>query len=212
MSILSALLNPVAYVVPKKNVHKVIDGIEVKPPRYKSEELPKAITGRFDSRSAPIRHEVIKRMKSGKTYTVMSMMREVDASKTAVRNALEWLVDNSLANRQRGESRYDYVEYWMDTTTKSTVQIKKREAPKHLLEANRILHEQTFARYKSAAGDDWITTPDLQKALGISTNSGLKELKSWSDQGKIECRVISGYESARRPRYEWRFYTIEVPE
>ena len=29
MSILSALLNPVAYVVPKKHVHKVIDGIEV---------------------------------------------------------------------------------------------------------------------------------------------------------------------------------------
>ena len=40
MSILSTLLNPVAYVVPKKHVHKVIDGIEVKPPRNKSASLP----------------------------------------------------------------------------------------------------------------------------------------------------------------------------
>ncbi len=199
MSILSALLNPVAYVVPKKHVHKVIDGIEVKPQRHKSEELPKAITGRFASRSAQIRHEVIKRMKSGKTYTVMLMMKEVDASETAVRNALEWLVDNSLADRRRGEGRYDYVEYWMPNA------IKKRGAPSHLNEFNRALHERTFARYKAAAGGDWISTPDLQKALGISVNSGLKELKSWHEQEKIECRVIAGYESARRPRYEWRF-------
>ena len=205
MSILSALLNPVEYVVPKKHVHKVIDGIEVKPQRLKSEELPKAITGRFASRSAQIRHEVIKRMKSGKTYTVMLMMKEVDASETAVRNALEWLVDNSLADRRRGEGRYDYVEYWMPNAKNSSVQIKKREAPKHLLDANRILHEQTFARYKSAAGIDWIAAPDLKIKLGLSFNSGLKELHSWYEQGKIDRRVVAGYESARRPRYEWRF-------
>ena len=211
MSILSMLLNPIPVPKPKK-VRKVIDGIEVKPQRLKSEELPKAITGRFASRSAQIRHEVIKRMKSGKTYTVMSMMKEVDASETAVRNALEWLVDNSLADRRRGEGRYDYVEYWMPNAAKSSVQIKKRGAPQHLIEHNKILHEQTFARYKSAAGGDWISTPDLQKALGISVNSGLKELKSWHEQEKIECRVIAGYESARRPRYEWRFYTADVTE
>ena len=204
MSILSALLNPVAYIVPKKHVHKVIDGIEVKPQRLKSEELPKAITGRFASRSAQIRHEVIKRMKSGKTYTVMSMMKEVDASETAVRNALEWLVDNELASRQRGEGRYDYVEYRMQNLTPA-VAIKKREAPKHLVEANRILHEQTFARYKAAAGDDWIAAPELKIKLGLSFNSGLKELHSWYEQGKIDRRVVAGYESARRPRYEWRF-------
>lgn len=198
------LLNPISVPKPTK-VRKVIDGIEVKPPRHKSEELPKAITGRFASRSAQIRHEVIKRMKSGKTYTVMLMMKEVDASETAVRNALEWLVDNSLADRRRGEGRYDYVEYWMDTASKSSVQIKKREAPKHLIEHNRIIHEQTFARYKSAAGDDWIATPDLQRALGISSNSGVKELKNWHEQGKIECRVIAGHENAIRPRHEWRF-------
>ena len=202
MSILSALLNPVAYIVPKKHVHKVIDGIEVKPQRLKSEELPKAITGRFASRSAQIRHEVIKRMMTGKTYTVMSMMKEVDASETAVRNALEWLVDNSLADRRRGEGRYDYVEYWIP---RQAIENRKRPASKHLTEKNRILHEQTFARYKAAAGGDWIATPDLQRKLGISTNSGLKELKSWHAQGKIECRVISGYENARRPRYEWRW-------
>ncbi len=205
MSILSALLNPVSYPLPKRGVRKIIDGIEVKPQRLKSQELPKQITGRFATRSAQIRHEVIRLMMTGKTYTVMVMMREVDASETAVRNALEWLVDNSLANRQRGEGRYDYVEYWMDSTTKPTVKIKKREAPKHLIEHNRILHEQTFARYKAAAGGDWISTPDLQKALGISVNSGLKELKSWHEQEKIECRVMAGYESARRPRYEWRW-------
>ena len=204
MSILSALLNPVAYVVPKKHVHKVIDGIEVKPQRLKSEELPKAITGRFASRSAQIRHEVIKRMKSGKTYTVMSMMKEVDASETAVRNALELLVDNELAFKQRGEGRYDYVEYWMPNLTPA-VEIKKREAPKHLLDANRILHEQTFARYKSEAGNDWITAPELKIKLGLSVNSGLKKLHSWHEQGKIDRRVVTGYESARRPRYEWRF-------
>ena len=202
MSILSALLNPVAYVVPKKNVHKVIDGIEVKPPRHKSEKLPKAITGRFASRSAQIRHEVIKRMKSGKTYTVMSMMREVDASETACRNALEWLVTNNMALRQRGEGRYDYVEYWIPM---QQVEKKKRPASQRVLESNRRLHEQTFARYKAAACEGWISTPDLQKALGISVNSGLKELKSWHEQEKIECRVMAGYESARRPRYEWRF-------
>ena len=50
------LLNPIPVPEPKK-VRKVIDGIEVKPPRNKSEELPKAITGRFASRSAQIRHE-----------------------------------------------------------------------------------------------------------------------------------------------------------
>jgi len=93
-----------------------------------------------------------------------------------------------------------------------SVEIKKRGAPSHLTEFNRVLHEQTFARYKSAAGSDWISTPDIQKALGISVNSGLKELKSWHEQEKIECRVMSGYESARRPRYEWRFYTAEVTE
>lgn len=205
MSILSALLNPVAYVVPKKHVHKVIDGIEVKPPRLKSDELPKQITGRFATRSAQIRHEVIRRMMTGNTYTIPAMMKEVDASETATRNALEWLVSNNICLRQRGEGRYDYVEYWMPLSAKPVVAIKKREAPKHLTEANRILHEQTFARYKSAAGGDWITTPDLQRKLGISTNSGLKELKSWHAQGKIECRVIEGYENARRPRYEWRW-------
>ena len=202
MSILSALLNPVAYVVPKKHVHKVIDGIEVKPQRLKSEELPKAITGRFASRSAQIRHEVIRRMMTGKTYTVMSMMREVDASETACRNALEWLVSNNMALRQRGEGRYDYVEYWMPI---QPVEKKKRPASQRVLESNRLLHERTFARYKAAAGDGWISTPDLQRALGISVNSGLKELKSWHEQEKIECRVMAGYESARRPRYEWRF-------
>lgn len=197
------LLNPIPVPKPKK-VRRVIDGIEVKPQRHKSEELPKAITGRFASRSAQIRHEVIKRMKSGKTYTVMLMMKEVDASETAVRNALEWLVDNSLADRRRGEGRYDYVEYRMPNLT-PVVAIKKRGAPSHLNEFNRALHERTFERYKAAAGGDWISTPDLQKALGISVNSGLKELKSWHEQEKIECRVIAGYESARRPRYEWRF-------
>ena len=203
MSILSMLLNPIPVPKPTK-VRKVIDGIEVKQQRLKSEELPKAITGRFASRSAQIRHEVINRMKSGKPYTVMAMMKEVDASETAVRNALEWLVDNELAFKQRGEGRYDYVEYWMPNLT-PVVAIKKRGAPSHLNEFNRALHERTFARYKAAAGGDWISTPDLQKALGISVNSGLKELKSWHEQEKIECRVMAGYESARRPRYEWRF-------
>lgn len=202
MSILSALLNPVAYVVPKKHVHKVIDGIEVKPQRLKSEELPKAITGRFASRSAQIRHEVIRRMMTGKTYTVMSMMREVDASETACRNALEWLVSNNMALRQRGEGRYDYVEYWMPI---QPVEKKKRPASQRVLESNRLLHERTFARYKAAAGDGWISTPDLQKAVGLSKNSGLKELKNWHAKGEVECRVMDGYEIARRPRYEWRF-------
>ena len=204
MSILSMLLNPIPVPKPTK-VRRVIDGIEVKSPRHKSEELPKAITGRFASSSAQIRHEVIRRMMTGKTYTVMGMMREVDASETAVRNALEWLVDNSLANRQRGEGRYDYVEYWMPNAAKSSVQIKKRGAPQHLIEHNKILHEQTFARYKAAAGGDWISTPDLQRKLGLSIDSGLKELKNWHAKGEVECRVIKGYESARRPRYEWRF-------
>ncbi len=203
MSILSMLLNPIPVPKPKK-VRRVIDGIEVKPQRLKSDELPKAITGRFASRSAQIRHEVIRRMMTGKTYTVMVMMREVDASETACRNALEWLVTNNMALRQRGEGRYDYVEYWMPNLT-PVVAIKKRVAPSHLNEFNRALHERTFARYKAAAGGDWISTPDLQKALGISVNSGLKELKSWHKQEKIECRVMAGYESARRPRYEWHF-------
>ena len=202
MSILSALLNPVAYVVPKKHVHKVIDGIEVKPPRLKSEELPKAITGRFASRSAQIRHEVIKRMMTGKTYTVMSMMHEVDASETACRNALEWLVTNNMALRQRGEGRYDYVEYWMPI---QPVEKKKRPASQRVLESNRRLHEQTFARYKASAGDGWISTHDLQKAVGLSKDSWLKELKNWHAKGEVECRVMAGYENACRPRYEWRF-------
>ena len=205
MSILSALLNPVAYVVPKKHVHKVIDGIEVKPQRLKSEELPKAITGRFASRSAQIRHEVIKRMKTGKTYTVMSMMKEVDASETAVSNALEWLVDNSLADRQRGEGRYDYVEYFMPKLEKPPVKKKNHKGSIYLIERNRILHEQTFAKYKAAAGNDWINTPDLQRALGMSNDSVIQELKNWHANGEIEQRPLKGHENAKRPRFEWRF-------
>ena len=202
MSILSALLNPVSYPLPKRGVRKIIDGIEVKPQRLKSQELPKQITGRFATRSAQIRHEVIRLMMTGKTYTVMVMMREVDASDTACRNALEWLVTNNMALRQRGEGRYDYVEYWIP---KQAIEKKKRPASQRVIESNRRLHEQTFARYKAAAGDGWISTPDLQKAVGLSKDSGLKELKNWHAKGEVECRVMDGYEIARRPRYEWRF-------
>jgi len=201
MSILSMLLNPIPVPAPK-NVRKVIDGIEVKPPRHKSEELPKAITGRFASRSAQIRHEVIRRMMTGKTYTVMGMMREVDASETACRNALEWLVTNNMALRQRGEGRYDYVEYWIP---KQAIEKKKRPASQRVIESNRRLHEQTFARYKAAAGNDWINTPDLQRALGMSNDSVIQELKNWHANGEIEQRPLKGHENSKRPRFEWRF-------
>jgi len=52
MSILSMLLNPIPVPEPKK-VRKVIDGIEVKPPRNKSEELPKQSLAAL----LPVRHK-----------------------------------------------------------------------------------------------------------------------------------------------------------